>query len=754
MTPQELKLLKQSRRSALMRGAVPMTIDGKAVLVTGVETNPLGVEYTDRIERSTIAPELQTSAGAVRSGPVVDHVLQAVTVAVSEANQKTGRNIVAVRTSGSQYPKSLGLGHKGSPRHDRHNHGKGRAVDTDFYEGGLKISPHSKGNRSWFKSLGYAAGRTGVIKSIGTYRNNSWHFDSNLKKGRPDFWNGFKGNRGPESNYEYREAFRQGKQQAKTEYGAEAYDRFSRAKYGNIPESPMAGLGAALSGTEPVPVPTSRLSGLANQAGLADTILGAVGTPMEHEFPFPIAAPRGLLVPPVSPETTRSISPQLANVPVPTTRPDAAPVEFHRPGAARIAAQSGEQVPTPTARPIQVAPLGDTPVPMPAPRASQGFSPSLEQRSSGPTPPTQSQHENGNTHDNAYFASGVPQQAAAQDNPNASGRVSPDMRGYASDPLGVEQQGGVLVPTARPDRDSLGFNIVPAGQLGNLDRSTAARVGRGLALIAAGGHGAAPGVPGSGLLTSALISRAEKSDPGYFPAAPKTSGGLLGNMFGLVPVAGKTGSISDIIKSGPGNASYAGSGVSGIEGVISSTGPGAGPNASIGTVAASRSNPGFSVVGLGPVGYGRQSSKYGWTETVTPFGTSFAPHTSFETTIDPATGRRSVSRVDSRTGKKSVIAATRGPSRGLSFGRGSSKGLASFVSSLFGPAMTAQVAAPAVSPAAVSFASGPTAGPLGFSPGGLGGAGFGVGGLDGSFGPAGPGFGGGAHSNSTDSRGR
>lgn len=96
--------------------------------------------------------------------------------------------------------------------------------------------------------------------------------------------------------------------------------------------------------------------------------------------------------------------------------------------------------------------------------------------------------------------------------------------------------------------DGFGFDAVPAIHFGNLEGSTAAKMDRGLAPIAAGGHGAAPRVPGAGPVTSALMSRAEKSDPGYFPAAPKTGGGLLGNMFGLVPATGKTSSVSDLIR--------------------------------------------------------------------------------------------------------------------------------------------------------------------------------------------------------------
>ena len=179
---------------------------------------------------------------------------------------------------------------------------------------------------------------------------------------------------------------------------------------------------------------------------------------------------------------------------------------------------------------------------------------------------------------------------------------------------------------------------------------------------------------------------------------------------------------------------------------MSSTGPGV-ANPDIGTVAESRSNPGFSVVGLGPVGYGRQSSKFGWAEVVGPIGTSFHPGKQFATTVDPATGRKSVSLVAiGNPSKRSVIAATRGPGRGPAIGHG----LASLFSSLFGPVTTTP--APAIGPEATSFGPGPTTGPTGFSPGGaIGGAGFGNMGFGVGFG----GFGGigGAHSNSSDSRG-
>lgn len=310
------------------------------------------------------------------------------------------------------------------------------------------------------------------------------------------------------------------------------------------------------------------------------------------------------------------------------------------------------------------------------------------------------------------------------------------------------QQGESGFDAERVEPGEFGYNAVPPGQLGDPPRSTTPRLARGLVPMVA----SALGGPLAGLAASGLMRHAERTAPGNFPDTPtERSGGLFGSLFSSDPVKGETSSVSDIVKSGPGSASYAGSGSHSIQGVMSSTGPGI-ANPSIGTVAASRSNPGFSVVGLGPVGYGRQSSKYGWTETVGPSGTSFNPNTAFEVTVDPATGRRSVSRVSLTTGKRSVIASTpgrRGTSRGFSFGP--ARGLASFFSGLFGPVATP---APALGPEVVSFAPGPTAGPHGYSTGGLGAdsAGFGFGGLAGSFGPAGPAFGGGAHSNSTDAR--
>lgn len=506
--------------------------------------------------------------------------------------------------------------------------------------------------------------------------------------------------------------------------------------------APMPGLMGALSGMPPQSGPVPQARQTASLPGLGGALSGAPQFPQNAQIPESVfrgfnAGALGL-------------------------------------GPSSLAAKSLDP------QPIQVALTGsDFPVPTPAPRARRQTAPTSSPRTSGPTPPTQSQLENSGVLDNAFFASTAPRQTPAIGLHNSPEAFTSLKAAQTSEPFDVPQvpfdveprqgpqpTGGLLdvpVPTPRPDRGEFGFDarqeepggfgfdVVPGDQLGNPPRSGLAKAARGLTPYAASAvAGPLGGVAVKGL--QAIGDWRARSDPGYFPDAPgEKSGGLFGNLFALEPVKGKTSTVSDIIKSGPGSASYAGSGMSGIQGVMSSTGPGV-ANPSIGTVAASRSNPGYSVVGLGSLGFGRQSSKFGYTEDVTPFGTAHHANTAYETSVDPATGRRSVSRVDTRTGKKSLIAvspAPRGPSRGLSFGRGPARGLASFFASLFGPAMTP---APALNPAAVSFAPGPTTGPFGFSPGGPGGPGLGFGGLSGSFGAAGPAFGGGAHSNSTDAR--
>lgn len=503
--------------------------------------------------------------------------------------------------------------------------------------------------------------------------------------------------------------------------------------------APMPGLMGALSGMPPQSGPVPQAQQMASLPGLGGALYGAPQVLQNAQIPESVfrgfnAGALGLGPPSL---TAKSLDPQ----------------------------------------PIQVAPTGrDFPVPTPAPRASQQTAPISSPRTSGPTPPTQTQLENNGLLDNAFFASTAPRQTPANGLHNSPEAFTSLKAAQISEPFDVSQvpfdveprqgpqpTGGLLdvpVPTLRPDRGEFGFDarqeepggfgfdVVPGDQLGNPPRSGLAKAARGLAPYAASAvAGPFGGVAVKGL--QAIGDWRARSDPGYFPDAPKSSGGLFGNLFGLAPVKGESKLANDVIKSGPGSASYGGSGMGSIQGIMSSTGPGV-ANPDIGTVAESRSNPGFSVVGLGPVGYGRQSSKYGWAEVVGPFGTSHHPGKQFSTTVDPATGRKSVSLVGiGKPGRRSVIAATRGPSRGLSFGRGPARGLASFFSSLFGPATTP---APAVNPAAVSFAPGPTTGPLGFSPGGLGGPGVGFGGLAGGFGPAGPGFGSGAHSNSTDAR--
>ncbi len=171
---------------------------------------------------------------------------------------------------------------------------------------------------------------------------------------------------------------------------------------------------------------------------------------------------------------------------------------------------------------------------------------------------------------------------------------------------------------------------------------------------------------------------------------------------------------------------------------MTGTGPGAGYDAvAIGTTAVSRRDPSVSVVSLGPLGYARQTPH--GVSTITPAGTAWSPGKEYSFAVDPGTGKVSYSNVAiGAPGKFGVPSASRGPS---------TSGLASFFSSLLGPVTTTP--APAIGPEAVSFGPGSTTGPMGFSPGGaIGGAGFGNMGFGVGFG----GFGG-AHSNSSDSRG-
>ncbi len=476
--------------------------------------------------------------------------------------------------------------------------------------------------------------------------------------------------------------------------------------------------------------PSAPAGGLAIQRSSAPQA-GTLGVPALA--PVPIPAPRGLLAPP-SPEITRSIAPQTANVPVPLSRPDA--------DASIDPSRLNERFLPPAPA------FANVPVPTPAPRASRGPSSSLVPHNASLPVVPQRTRANGLLGSPEAFAS---RKVGAQNIPYVAGQSSPDTSGRTDNLLSVEPQNGVPVPTSRPDRSGLGYDAVPADQLGNAQRSTAARVGSGLAPLAAG----AVGGPLAGLAVRGLMRQAGRSGPGYFPDAPGTgSGGLLGGLFGSPTYAtsGNRGDLQQAIfdeastggsKNSTGSKSFAGTGMNAIQGIMSTTGPGVANPSPVGLTAMSRSNPEVSVVSLGPMGYARETPH--GVSIANPFGTSF--HAGKQVAVDP-TSRTGFSLVAIGTpGRRGV----RSTSRGIGFGRGPSRGLASFFSSLFGPAMTT-APAPAVGPAAVSFAPGPTTGPLGFSTGGPGGSGFGFGGLGGSIGLSGPAFGGGAHSNSTDAR--
>ena len=110
---------------------------------------------------------------------------------------------------------------------------------------------------------------------------------------------------------------------------------------------------------------------------------------------------------------------------------------------------------------------------------------------------------------------------------------------------------------AQEERGAFGFDAVPANQLGNPPRSTAGKIGRAVAPLAAG----AIGGPLAGLAIGGAMRQAERIDSGYFPDAPRTGGGLFGNLFGSAPVTGESKTVADILKSGPGSASYGGKGM-------------------------------------------------------------------------------------------------------------------------------------------------------------------------------------------------